>query len=117
MEIKKPVLNEADKNRANDIYKYLIAVNRACTKEELCAAIGWQYNKSNERRIRELVSSLAKVEPIISTSDTTGYRLARTSLDREDVVHQLNELKKRSAEIEARYAPLVNFLANQKVYQ
>lgn len=110
MEIKKPQLSEIDRKRGKAIYIYLYQHRRFCTKAELFEFLGWQQTASNDRKLRELISYMAKISPVISTSDKAGYKLALDNRDLEEVVHQLNEHKKRISEIETRYAPLEEFI-------
>jgi hypothetical protein len=109
MEIKKPELNDIDKERANAIFRYLCKIRRPATKEEICEFIGWDFNTSNERRIRELISSIAKVKPIIATSNKRGYKVATSEEDLAEVVHQWRELDSRIEELAERRKPLIRF--------
>lgn len=107
-EIKKPELSELEKKRGNELYKYMY-LRGTCTKEELCEVLGWTYNTSNDRRIRELISLIGKKVPVISTSDSKGYRIAKSKEDLEAVVHQWREIDKRQTELEERKKPLMKF--------
>ena len=73
--IAKPELSEETKRRANEVYRYLRTEARPVTKEELCSFLGWEYNSSSERRVRDLISIIAKRKPIIATSDQRGYKV------------------------------------------
>lgn len=108
-EIKKPELNEQDKRRANELFTYMKRKADYCTKEELCKVLGWSYPEK-DRQIREMISNLAKVKPIIGTSDKRGYKLAQTAADKEIARHQWAELSKRADEIMSRCLPLINFI-------
>lgn len=107
MEFKKPELTEKQKERANDVYRYLKTYG-VSTKQELCNFLDWKYNSSNDRRIREILSILAKKVPIISLSNQKGYKLA-TIKDMDDVIHQWKEFDSRIKEMEARRKPLIDF--------
>lgn len=109
MEIKKPTLTDNQKYYANAIYVYLRDSGTYRTKEQICKYLGWEYPKM-DRQLRDLISQLAKVKPIISTSDSRGYKLAQTTEDMEEVKHQAMELQKRANEIMARITPLQNFM-------
>lgn len=109
MDIKKPELSMLDRRRGNELFHYLRRAQRLVTKEELCAVLGWKFNRSNERRIRELISLLAKRVPIIATSNEKGYKLAMTPQDLEAVKHQWNELDSRIDELAERRKPLIRF--------
>lgn len=114
--IEKPNLDKI-KERANIIYVYL-KDGKTRTKSELCGALGWEYNSSNDRRVREIISILAKKIPIISTSDSRGYRIAKSILDLDDVEHQWRELDSRISELEERKSPLIKFYEKaKKIYE
>lgn len=109
IEIKKPELTMLERQRGNELYHYLRRAQRLVTKEELCGVLGWKYNKSNERRVRELISLLAKRVPIIATSNDKGYKLALTPQDLDAVKHQWSELDSRIEELAERRKPLIRF--------
>ena len=112
--IGKPNLDKI-KERANLLYIHLKdGILR--TKPELCNILGWEYNTSNDRRIREIISMLAKKVPIISTSDNKGYRMAKNICDLEEVEHQWKELDSRIQELEERKKPLIDFYEKARVY-
>lgn len=100
-EIRKPQLSEAQKECANKLYTFMRLHPTYHTREDLCNVLGWDA-KTKDRQIRELISALAKVKPIISTSDCRGYKLATTRADAEEVMHQrrntLSERTKRLRE-------------------
>lgn len=106
--IGKPELSEETKRRANEVYRYLRTEARPVTKEELCSFLGWEYNSSSERRVRDLISIIAKRKPIIATSDQRGYKVP-TIDDLEAVEHQWRELDSRISELAARREPLIKF--------
>ena len=102
----KPELKKCHE-RAMDLLYFLEHTNFNHTKKTICEMVfGWDYNNSNERRTREVVSYLASLKPIIAVSDNTGYRLAKSILDANDIIHQLNELQSRIDELEKRKKPL-----------
>jgi hypothetical protein len=105
------------KNREEAVEKVrgFLKDNRAITKPELCALLGWHYNANNDRRIRDIVSEISHNEPIISVSgNNKGFQLARSSDDVELVKHTILELRSRIAEIEKRIKPLEIFLFENK---
>lgn len=105
---------ELSKKQCRQLYNYL-KVSGVCTKEELCHSLGLEYNTSNDRRIRRLVSIIAKRLPIISTSNQKGYRIALKTEDLDNIIHQWKELDSRIRELEERKLPLIKFYeANQK---
>lgn len=108
-EIRKPQLSDAQKECANKLYTFMRLHPTYHTREDLCNVLGWDA-KTKDRQIRELISALAKVKPIISTSDCRGYKLATTRADAEEVMHQKAEHIKRANETLARVSPLDNFL-------
>ena len=110
MEIRKPELTEKEKKLGNEIHRILMSHDRPITKEFICQSLGWEYNSSTERKVRDLLSKIAKVKPLISTSDQKGYYIARKKEDLEAVKHQWIEHNKRVAEINDRIAPLQKFI-------
>lgn len=109
MKIKKPELTERDKKLGNEIHRILMAHDRPITKEFICQSLGWEYNSSTERKVRDLLSKIAKVKPLISTSDQKGYYIARKVEDLEAVTHCWKEIDSRIAELEERRKPLIDF--------
>jgi hypothetical protein len=97
------VLTEIERQRANKLYHYL-RLHDTITKEEACQVLG-----VNERTAREVLSLVAYKMPIIATSDSKGYRLAKTLEDLNGVEHTAAELRSRMEEIEKRLAPLYAF--------
>ena len=93
------------KRKANALWDYM-RTRDYVTKDEICAVTGC----TNERSAREVVAVLATVKPIISTSDSKGYKLARSRADIDDAMHSLNELTSRQNELERREAPLSEFI-------
>lgn len=85
--------------------------NKVFTREELS-----QNFNLNDRTIREMVAEVANYLPVISLSNSAGYRVL--SFDDEtatfdllgmqqDISHQINEFKSRIANLNARLKPLV----------
>lgn len=108
MKIEKPPI-EKIKERANELFKYLIS-KEVVTKKQICEDLfNWNWNTSNERRIREIISTLAQVKPIIATSDSKGYKLAKSKEDAEDILHQFAELSSRVVELQKRIVPILLF--------
>lgn len=68
----------------------------------------------SERTARDMLSEIAKRAPLISVSDTSGYRIAVNYTDVGDAMHAYNENKKRAEEILKRNAPLEKFLEGQR---
>lgn len=99
------------KENGNKLYKYMMTHN-VCTKEELFGVLGWDLKK--DRQLRDLISMIAKKVPVISTSDSKGYKIARTIEDVEEAKHQWKELDKRQTELEARKKPLIEFINKNK---
>lgn len=110
--IGKPEVSEKDKKRTNELYTYMKLTGRPCTKEELCRVIGWEYNKTNDRRIRDLINLIKKRKPIIATPDQKGYKVATSKDDLEAVIHQWKYIDKIQADLEATKEPLKRFYEN-----
>lgn len=108
--IAKPTLIKAEQ-RANELYQF-IKDGRVVTKSEICELYGWIHTSNNDRRVREIIALLATKKPIVSTSDSRGYKIAETS---DEALHELNELKSRVAEIEKRYKPLEDYLIKKAI--
>jgi hypothetical protein len=84
--------------------------NNFATKPQLCECIGLKYNANNDRRIRDVVSSLSQEYPIVSHSHTNkGYRLATSLEDLEEVQHSWKWIDSMIEELEKRKQPLIKF--------
>lgn len=103
-------LTQKNRERLNDLYARL--KSRPHTKDELCEIYG-----TNERQIRLMVSTLAKKKPVITTSDSKGYRVAVNLSDYEDARHSWAELSSRIEELNDRIAPLIAFVDKCKKIQ
>ena len=99
-------MTENQKFYGNKLYKFMMT-NGVVTKEDMLIHLGW--DKSRDRQLRELISLIAKKVPVISTSDSRGYKIAKTENDLQEVEHQLKEFDSRINEIELRKAPLFKF--------
>ena len=106
--IEKPELSEETKRRANEVWRFLRDEAKPVTKQEICDFLGWEYNSSSDRRVRDLISIIAKRKPIVATSDQRGYKVP-TANDLEAVEHQWKEIDSRIAELAARREPLIKF--------
>ena len=105
MAFEKP-MSENQKENGNKLYRFM-KYNDFVTKEQMLAYLGW--DKSKDRQLRDLISLIAKKVPVISTSDSKGYKIAKSSADLEEVEHQLKEFDSRIQEIEKRKEPLWKF--------
>lgn len=105
MKPEKP-MSENQKENGNKLYKFLMKRD-VVTKEEMLAFLGWDSKK--DRQLRILLSEIGKKVPLISTSDSLGYKIAKTAKDLEEVEHQIKEFDTRIAEMEKRKAPLWKF--------
>ena len=103
MGYEKPITDNM-KQRANTLYKYMKA-NGTVTKEEVCRICGVK----SERQARDIISVVASIKPVISTSDSKGYRLAVAVQDYDDVSHTAAEIVSRIEELKRRLAPLTAF--------
>ena len=109
MEIKKPEMSKNEKELGNKVYTLLMNNDKPVTKEFICESLGWKYNSSTERKVRMLLSYIAKVKPLISTSNQKGYYIARKKEDKDAVIHQWNEIDSRIKELDERRKPLIKF--------
>ena len=105
MVFEKP-MSENQKENGNKLYRFM-KYNNFVTKEQMLAHLGW--DKTKDRQLRDLISMIAKKVPVISTSDSKGYKIAKSSADIEEVEHQLKEFDSRIQEIEKRKEPLWKF--------
>ena len=80
------------------------------TKEE----IGEYLGVKNERVVRDIISLLATRKPIISKSNSCGYKLALTKEDLEEVENVWRELDSRIEQLEERKKPLIKFYEKMK---
>jgi hypothetical protein len=100
----KPVTDNM-KQKVNECYLFLKGIGRYATKEE----IGEHLGVSNERQVRDIISVLATKKPIISKSNSCGYRLAMTEKDLEEVENVWKEIDSRIEQLEERKKPLIKF--------
>ena len=105
MKCEKP-MTENQRQNANTLYRLLMAYD-VVTKEEMLAELGWDSRK--DRQLRDLLSMIGKKRPLISTSDSKGYKIAKTKADLEEVEHTLAEMSSRVEEIQKRMQPLYEF--------
>ena len=108
MNIEKP-LTKNKKEIANKIYAYLIKEHRYVSKQELCNMLGWEYNLTSDRKIRDSINSLKKVRAIVATPDKIGYFAPLNENDLEDLIHQWRYLDKLEKEIKDTKKPLIKF--------
>lgn len=104
MKHEKPITDKM-KEKATKLYEFMKAQKGYVTK----AQIGTYLGISNERSVRDVISLLATKKAIISTSDSKGYKLARSVDDLDEVMHTWAELSSRIEELEKRIAPLILF--------
>jgi len=96
MKCEKPITQNV-REKANKLYAYFTTHPYYCTKEELELELG-----VGERIVRDIIALLrSKGVPIISTSGSKGYKLAR--LDNDD---DYEKIKYMWAEIDSRIEEL-----------
>lgn len=93
----------------NKIYSFLKQARRNVTKEELCAHLGWEYNSSTDRKVRDTLNLLKKRRPIVATPDQKGYFLCLDKNDIERCKHQWKYIDSIIADLEATKRPLISF--------
>lgn len=98
-----------DKNRAMLNAMVRLLRNGNMTKQQLMSI----FNLS-ERTTRDALGEIAKRVPLISVSDTSGYRIAVLPKDVGDAMHAYNENKKRAEEILKRNEPLERFIEENR---
>ena len=100
----KPI-TENMKDKANKLFIYLKSIGRYATKEEIGDFLGIK----NERSVRDVIALLATKKPIISKSNSCGYKLAQTEADLQEVENTWADLSSRVDELEKRMKPLIAF--------
>ena len=103
MKPSKPITDNM-KDKANALYN-IMKDGKWHTKDELGLRLGIK----NERSVRDVISTLSKRRPIISTSDGKGYKMALYVKDMEEVKHARAELDSRIAELTERRQCLDEF--------
>ena len=107
-------LTENQKKIANTIYAYLIKEHRFVTKQELCAMLGWEYNITNDRKVRDCVNAIKHRRAIVATPDRKGYFAPKNENDLEEIIHQWRYLDKLEEEIKATKKPIIEFYEKYK---
>lgn len=108
MKCEKPITDNM-KEKVNALWTEM-RDGRTLTLEEVCRVCGVK----SERQARDIMSVLATKKPIISTSDSKGYRMAVKRSDLEDVEHQWRELDSRIKQLQKRVTPLIDFYEKAK---
>ena len=103
--IEKPTLTNIQE-RANKLYEYLKTQDDYVTKEQIGVYLGID----NERSVREVISLLATKKPILSKSNSKGYKLAKSVKDVDDAINVWCELDSRMEELNKRRTPIINFV-------
>lgn len=106
--INKPITNNI-KEKCNRLWAEMRSGN-TYTLSEICRIC----EVKSERQARDIVSVLATKKPIISTSDSKGYRMAVKGTDLPDVEHQWRELDSRIKQLQKRIIPLIDFYEKTK---
>jgi hypothetical protein len=99
-------MTENEKINGNKLYHFLMK-NDYVTKDQMFEFLGW--DKKKDRQLRDLLSMIGKKRPLISTSDSKGYKIAKTPKDLEEVKHQWKELDSRIEQLKERRKPLIDF--------
>jgi hypothetical protein len=103
--LEKPTLTNIQE-RANKLYEYLKTQDDYVTKEQIGAYLGID----NERSVREVISLLATKKPILSKSNSKGYKLAKSVKDLNDAINVWCELDSRMGELNKRRTPIIDFV-------
>lgn len=104
MKIEKPITENA-KEKANALFGFLKAQDDYVTKEEIGDFLGIK----NERSVREIISLLATKKPILSKSNSKGYKLAKSAKDLQECKNVWCEIDSRIEELKKRREPLIKF--------
>lgn len=108
MENEKPI-TEKQKQLANKIYTILVKAKDYVTKEQICAKLGWEYNLTNDRKVRDTINIIKHHKPIVATPDKKGYLAPIYAYQIEEVLHQWRYIDKLQAEHEETKKPLIKF--------
>jgi hypothetical protein len=115
MIIEKP-LTDNMKERCKLLKDFFISQDVSVTKKEICEkCFNWEYNISNDRKVRDIIANVAHYYPIISVSDKRGYKIAKTLNDIEQIKHSWAELDSRINELSKRKKPLIDFLQKHNI--
>lgn len=110
----KPI-TEKQQELATLIYKFLHKEHRFVTKEEICEMLGWEYNLTNDRKVRDTINIIKKIKPIVATPDRKGYFAPKFfDIDEEEVDHQLNYIDSIIDDLLATKQPLLDFKKKAK---
>ena len=104
MKCEKPI-TENIKQKANALFDYLMAQSDYVTKEQIGEYLGIK----NERSVRDVISLLATKKPILSKSNSKGYKLCKTKSDLKDCTNVWCEINSRIEELKKRREPLIKF--------
>lgn len=104
----KPI-TENQKEIANKIYAFLKDCHRNVTKEEICTHLGWTYNSTSDRKIRDTINLIKKKRPIVATPDQKGYFTCLNKNDLERCIHQWNYIDGIIKDLEETKKPLISF--------
>ena len=99
-------MTENEKLNGNKLYRFLMQKDYV-TKDQMFEFLGW--DKKKDRQLRDLLSMIGKKRPLISTSDSKGYKIAKTPKDLEEVKHAWKELDSRIEQLQERRKPLIEF--------
>lgn len=108
MKCEKPITDNM-KEKVNALWAEM-RDGRTLTLEEVCKIC----EVKSTRQARDIMSVLATKKPIISTSDSKGYRMAVKRSDLEYVEHQWRELDSRIKQLQKRVTPLIDFYEKAK---
>lgn len=108
MKNEKPT-TEKQKDIANEIYRILLLARKFMSKEDICAKLGWEYNLTNDRKVRDTINLIKKRKPIVATPDKKGYFAPILRGDLDEIVHQWQYVDKVIADLEETKKPLIKF--------
>ena len=104
MKIEKP-LTEKMREKANACYRLFRDTDGYLTKSE----IGEYLSLKDERQVRDVISLVATKVPIISKSNSKGYKMAKTAADYDEAMNTWAEVSSRMEQLEKRIYPLIKF--------
>ena len=102
-------MTENQRDIGNKIYSFLRNCHRNVSKEEICAHLGWPYNSTTDRKVRDTINLIKKKRPIVATPDQKGYFACLTKADLDRCLHQWNYIDSIIQDLEETKKPLISF--------
>ncbi len=85
------------------------------SRQNLCSLLGLQYNSSTDRIVRDCIAIISERYPIISKSNSVGYKMAISIEDAEQLKNSWAELDKKIKALQAKKIPMIKFFDANKI--